>query len=182
MVFNRDPTLPIHKLIKPVEPYNGEKDIAKRIKQLCIILFTAAKMQAKKHRDQKKSTNHRPSKHPLQVGDLVLVRNHNKAKLELKWEPGYRIIKLPTDWTAVTENQLTGNSSHCNVTDLKLKLPEEDWLLKAEDVGRAAKCVNHPDNLPDIGLLPDEKDTELNDKHKGYNIRQEIKSPTKLDL
>ena len=135
LVFNRDPTLPIHKLIKPVEPYNGEKDIAKRIEQSCIILSTAAKMLAKKCSDQKKSTNHRPSKHPFQVGDLVLVKKHNKAKLELKWEPGYRIIKLPTDWTAVIENQLTGNSRCCNVTDLKLKLPEEDWLLKAEDVG-----------------------------------------------
>ena len=126
LVFNRDPTLPIHKLIKPVETYIGEKDIAKRIEQSCIILSTAAKMLPKKHSDQKKSKNHRPSKHPFQVGDLVLVKKHNKAKLELKWEPGYKITKLPTDWTAVIENQLTGNSRHFNVTDLKLKLPEED--------------------------------------------------------
>ena len=135
LVFNRDPTLPIYKLIKPAEPYNEEKDIAKRIEQSHIILSKAAKMLAKKPSDQKKSTNHRPSKHPFQVGDLVLVKKHNKAKLELKWEPGYMIIKLLTDWTAVIENQLTDNSRCCNVTDLKLKLPEEDWLLRAEDVG-----------------------------------------------
>ena len=151
LVFNRDPTLPIHKLIKPVEPYNGEKDIAKRIEQSHIILSTASKTLARKHSDQKKSTNHRPSKHPFQVGDLVLVKKHNKAKLELKWEPGYRIIKLPTDWTAVIENQLTGSSKCCYVTDLKLKLPEKGWLLKGDDVGRAAKFVN-PDKLPDIDL------------------------------
>ena len=102
--------------------------------------------------------------------------------LELKWEPDYRIIKLPTDWAAVTEKQLTGSSRCCNVTDLKLKLPEEDWLLKADNVGRAAKFVNQPENLPDIDLLPDEKDTEPNEKHKGYNPKQGIKPPTNLDL
>ena len=81
-----------------------------------------------------------------------MVKKHNKARLELKWEPGYRIITLPTDWTAVPENQLTGSSRCCSVTDLKLKLPEEDWLLKADDVGRGTKSVNHPDNLPDMDL------------------------------
>ena len=126
-------------------------------------------MLAMKHSDQKKSTDHRPSKHPFQVGDLVLVKKHNKAKLELKWKPGCRIINLPTDVTAVIENQLIGSSRCCNVTDLKLKLPEEDWLLKADDVGRAAKFVNQPENLPDIDLLPDGKGTEPNEKHKGYN-------------
>ena len=75
-----------------------------------------------------------------------------------------------------------GNSRCCNVTDLKLKFPEEDWLLKADGVGRAAKFVNHLYNLPDIDLLPDEKDSEPNDKHKVYNLRLGIKSPTKLDL
>ena len=53
LVFSREPTLPIHKLIKQVEPYNGEKDIAKRMNQSHIILSTAAKMLAKKHSDQK---------------------------------------------------------------------------------------------------------------------------------
>ena len=98
------------------------------------------------------------------VTDPVLVKKHNKAKLELKWQPGYTTIKLPTDWTPVVENQLTGKSTCCNVTDLKLKLPEKDWLLKAEDVGRAATFVNNPHNLPDIDLLLDGKDTEPNKK------------------
>ena len=96
------------------------------------------------------------------------LRNTTKQSWNFKWVPGYRIMKLPTDWTAVIENQLTGSSRQCNVTDLKLKLPEKDWLLKADNVGKAAKFVNHSDNLPDIDLLPDEKDTEPNEKHKGY--------------
>ena len=156
-------------------------------------------MLATKHADQKKSTNHRPSEHNFKVGDLVLVKKHNKTKLELKWEPGYRIIKLPTQMTAVVENQLTGRSKCYNVTDLKLKHPAEDWELKADNIGHAAKFVNHPDNLSDIDLLPESENKlkkkpeidndKLQDKpqtahsnEKGYNLRQSIKVPTKLNL
>ena len=35
-----------------------------------------------------------------------------------------------------------------------LKDPAEDWELKAECIGRAAKFVNHPSILPDVDLLP----------------------------
>ena len=80
-----------------------------------------------------------------------------------------------------------------------MKHPAEDWELKADNIGCAAKFVNHPDNLPDIGLLP-ESDNEIdkeskigNDKlhdkpetahsnEKSYNLRQSIKAPTKLNL
>ena len=55
-------------------------------------------------------TNHRPSNHNFKVGDLVLVKKHNKTKLQSKWNPGYGIIKLPTPKTVLVENQLTGIS------------------------------------------------------------------------
>lgn len=173
--------MPIHKLIQPVEHYKGEKDIAKRIEQSRVTLTTAAKMLAKKREAQKLSTNDRPSEHNFKVGDLVLVLKHNKTKLELKWEPGYRIIKLPTPLTAVVEDQLTGKSKRCNVRDLKVKHPAEDWELKAENIGRAARYVNHPDNLPDIDLT-----TELTNNHckntNSYNLRKTVKPPIKLNL
>ena len=36
-----------------------------------------------------------------------------------------------------------------------LKHPSEDWELKPCLIGRAAKFVNHPDNLSDIDIKPD---------------------------
>ena len=45
--------------------------------------------------NQKRYYKNRKSTHTFKVGDLVLLRKHNKDKLELKWEPNYRIIKLP---------------------------------------------------------------------------------------
>ena len=44
LVYNRDPPIPIHKLIKVVEPYMGENTLGKRIKQSRVSISIAAKM------------------------------------------------------------------------------------------------------------------------------------------
>ena len=81
--------------------------------------------------------------------------------MELKWEPNYRIIKLPSAWSAIVENQLSGKGKMCNIGGLKLKHPTEDWELKPSSIGRAAKFVNHPDNLPDIDFSVDKLSPDL---------------------
>ena len=43
LVYNRDPPIPIHKLIKVVEPYMGENTLGKRIEQSRVSLSIAAK-------------------------------------------------------------------------------------------------------------------------------------------
>ena len=193
LVYNRDPVLPVHKLIKPVIPYRGNHDIGYRIEQSQIALSTAAKNLKKKRAVQKKPHEHRPSEHKFKVGDLVLMYKHNKDKMELQWEPGYRIVELTSPWSAKIRNKETGEPKRVNVRNLKLKDPAEDWDLKAEEMGRGAKFVNHPDALPDIDWLP-EKDTgnttdkdkdkpeNQTDKTKRYGLRTNIKPPKILDL
>ena len=56
LVYNRNPILPLHKLIKPVRPYRGDMTIEQKIEQPKVALTTAAKMLEKKREDQKKST------------------------------------------------------------------------------------------------------------------------------
>ena len=57
--------------------------------------------------------------------------------------------------------------------DLKLKHPSEDWQLKPCSVGRAAKFVNCPDNLPDIDPIPDhDKLPDKSDAGTKYNLRR----------
>ena len=80
--------------------------------------------------NQKRYYKNRKSTHTFKVGDLVLLKKHNKDKLELKWEPNYRIIKLPHKMSGIVENQFTGRTKRCNITDLKIKHPYEDWELK----------------------------------------------------
>ena len=195
LVYNRDPVLPVHKLIKPTIPYRGNHDIGYKIEQHQIALSTAAKNLEKKRAMQKKPHLNRPSEHNFKVGDLVLLYKHNKDKMDLQWEPGYRITAMPTKWTARVRKSDTGEPKRVNVRDLKLKDPAEDWELKPEDIGRGAKFVNHPNNLPDIDWtieseneLPenDTNNSTNNDKTtnqpKKYGLRKTIKPPNRLDL
>ena len=70
----------------------------------------------------------------------------------------------------------------CNITDLKIKHPSEDWDLKPATIGRAARFVNHPDNLPDIDFIPDQADDVVKPPVNRYSLRESIKPPDKLDL
>lgn len=185
LVYNRDPPLPIKELIKTVEPYRGENSLGKGIEQSRVALTMAAKMLEKMRENQKRHYLNRRSVHKFKVGDLVLLKKHQKEKMDLKWDPNYRVVKLTSAWSAIVENQLTGKTRRCNVGDLKHKHPDEDWTLQPCPIGRAAKFVNHPDNLPDIDFKPEilkqeSKETEP-DKQK-YSLRKTINAPNKLDL
>ena len=187
LVHAREPNLPLHKLIQIVEPYRGTDPLHKRFEQTRVITTMAAKMLEKMRANQKRHTNNRKTIHQFKVGDLVLLKKHVKEKLQLKWEPNYRIIRLPSAWSAIIESQITGQTKRCNIGDLKAKHPAEDWKLPPGTIGRAAKFVNHPDNLPDIDFVPEQTTTPLTDNNKDHtkhthNLRKSIKAPAKLDL
>ena len=132
--------------------------------------------------NQKRYYQNRRSTHTFKVGDLVLLRKHNVDKRELKWEPNYRIVILPSAGSDVVENQLSGKSKRCNIGDLKLKHPSEDWELKPSSIVRAAKFVNHPDNLPDVDFSVDKPSDNQTGTEPKYNLGRAIKAPTTLDL
>ena len=78
---------------------------------------------------QKRHYQSRRATHKFQVGDLVLLKKDNADKMDLKWEPNYRVVKLLSPWSAVVENQTNGGTKRCKIGDLKLKHPSEDWKL-----------------------------------------------------
>ena len=91
----------------------------------------------------------------------------------MQWEPGYRIVELPTKWTARITNKETGEPKRVNVKDIKLKDPAEDWDLKADSIGRGAKFVNSPTNLPDIDWVPELRPKTYRQKTEHTNMSLE---------
>ena len=110
LVYARDPPLPIHNLIKVVEPYKGDNELGKGIEQSRVSLSIAAKWLSKMRDRQKRHYCNRRSTHPFNVGDLVLLKKHHGDKMDLKWVPNYRVIKLTSSWSAIVENQTTGKT------------------------------------------------------------------------
>ena len=123
LLYGRVPPLPIQKLIKCVESYKGDNPLGKRREESRITLSIATKMMERMRANQKRHYLHRRSTHKFQVGDLVLLKKHQKDKMELKWEPNYRVFKLPSSWSAIVECNITGKTKRCNVGDLKHKHP-----------------------------------------------------------
>ena len=95
LLYNKDPPIPIYKLIKVVELYMGENTLGKRIEVKCFH-FNSCKMLETMRANQKRYYQNRRSIHMFQDGDLVLLKKHNVDTMELKWEPDYRIVKLPS--------------------------------------------------------------------------------------
>ena len=175
LLYFGDPPLAIHKLIQPMESYKGDNDLGKQIEQSRVTLTIADKMLEKMRENQKRHYKNRKSTHTFKIGNLVLLRKHNKDKLELKWEANYRIIKFPSQWSAVVENQSNGRTERCNSGDLKIKLPSEDWDLKPGSIGRAARFVNHPDNLPDVDFKPAQvNNAKQHDKPKDSHNKDDM--------
>ena len=91
-------------------------------------------------------------------------------------------------WSAVVVNQISRKTKCCNGDDLKPKHPSEDWEIKPCSIGRAAKFINHPDNLPDVDIIPDHSMTQTvpNDPRDNvgtrYNLWNSVKAPERLDL
>ena len=75
-----------------------------------------------------------------------------------------------------------GKVKDATLVTSNLKHPSEDWELKPSSIGRAAKFVNHPDNLPDIDFSVDKPSDNQTGTEPNYNLRRAIKAPTKLDL
>ena len=187
LLYNRDPPLPVPKLIKCIGPYKGEIHLGRGLNNQ-ESLSMAAKILERMRANQKRHYHHQRATHKFQVGDLILLKKHNADKMDLIWEPNYRVVGLTSPWSAIVENHMGGKTKRCNVGDLKPKHHSEDWELKASPIGRAVRFINHPDKLPDIDITPD-CDQPLTVPHdqkdnKGtrYNLRMSIKSPTQLDL
>ena len=58
LLYNRDPPLPVQKLIKCIEPYKGDSTLGKRIEKSQITLSTAATMLERMWTYQKRHYQH----------------------------------------------------------------------------------------------------------------------------
>jgi transposase InsO family protein len=70
---------------------------------------------------------------PLQVGDRVYRQNmsSSKSKTDLKWLPGYRIVRMESSRTAVVEHTHTGVKSRVSVDYLRWADPVSELILNS---------------------------------------------------
>ena len=152
LVYGRDPNLPLHQLLKPMQHFLGDPNLGKLHLETHRLALAIAKKTLNENRftaTQKTLTRDNPA---FQVGDCVYFKNKQPGKWDIKWRPGYRIVCIEHNGHFIhIENQTTGKTQSCNITDIILEPPVKFWNIDTQ-FGRASHYINHPANLPTIQL------------------------------
>ena len=92
LVYGRDPNLPLHQLLEPMQHFLGDPDSG----MLNLETHRLALAIAKKTLDENRFTATQKTmawdKPAFQIGDHVYFKNKQPGKWDLKWRPRYRIV------------------------------------------------------------------------------------------
>ena len=109
LVCGRDPNLPLHQLLEPMQCFLGDPDSGMLNLETHQLALAIAKKTLDENRftaAQKMMAKDKPA---FQIGDSVYFKNKQPGKRDLKWRPIYRIVHIEHDGHFIhIENQVTG--------------------------------------------------------------------------
>ena len=109
LVYGRDPNLPLHQLLEPMQHFLGGPDSGMLNLETHRLALAIAKKTFDENRftaTQKTMARDKPA---FQVGDYVYFKNKQPGKWDLKWRPRYRIVCIEHERHFIhIENQATG--------------------------------------------------------------------------
>ena len=124
LVYSRDPYLLLHQLLEPMQCFLGDPDSGKLNLETHRLALAIAKKTLDENRftaTQKTNSRNNPA---FQVGDHVYFKNKQPRKWNLKWRPGYQFVHIEHNGHFIhIENQVTGKTQSCNVSDIILEPP-----------------------------------------------------------
>ena len=111
LVYGRDPNLPLHQLLEPMQHFLGDPDSGKLHLETHRLALAIAKKTLDKNRftaTQKTVSRNNPA---FQVGDRVYFKNKQPGKWDLKWRPSYWIVHIECNRHYIhIKNQATGKT------------------------------------------------------------------------
>ena len=136
LLYNRDVVLPVDNILKPRRKYVGEEmhPIALQEQHKSFVAVRNHLRKAKKR--QAKYADRGTKTVECKVGDPVYYNNNQREdKLDLKWQPYYRILEKRGPVTYVIKNQLNGST--CKVHAEILRLANiEDWQISKDETDK----------------------------------------------
>ena len=108
LVYGRDPNLPLHQLLEPMQCFLGDPDSGKLHLETHRLALAIAKKTLDENRftaTQKTLARDNPT---FQIGDHVYFKNKQPVKWDLKWRPRYQIVRIECNGHFIhIENQAT---------------------------------------------------------------------------
>ena len=114
LVYSRDPNLPLHQLLEPMQHFLEDPDSGKLHLETHRLALAIAKKTLDENRFtamQKTISRDNPT---FQIGDHVYFKNKQPRKWDLKWRPSYQIVHIKHNrhFNFIhTENQATGKNT-----------------------------------------------------------------------
>ena len=128
LVYGRDPNLPLHQLLEPMQCFLEDPDSSMLNLETHRLALAIAKKTLDENRFKTAQKTMTWKNQAFQVRDCVYFKNKQPGKWDLKWRPGYRIVHIEHDGHFLhIRNQATGKIQSCNVTDIILEPPIEFW-------------------------------------------------------
>ena len=137
LVYGRDPNLPLHQLLEPMQCFLGDSDCGMLNLETHGLALAIAKKPLDENRFKMAQRTMDCTPPSLKIGDRVYFKNKQPGKWDLKWMPGYRIVHIELNRHFVhIENQATRKIQSCNVKHVILEPPIEFWNIDTQ-FGRA---------------------------------------------
>jgi len=127
LLYGRDPVLPLDSLLLPQRKYMGESSARYQMENLHKAMRQAHTnmRRAKQKRNQKRNQNAQEPN--LQVGQAVMLKNHNRTgKLDSYYKPYYRIIEQVSPATFMVKNVANGTEQKVHAKNIK-QVDIDDW-------------------------------------------------------
>ena len=94
LVYRRDPNLPLHQLLEPMQRFLGDPDSGMlNLEGYRLTLATAKKMLDENCFKSAQKTTDRAAP-SFKIGDRVYFKDKHPRKWDLKWKPGYRTVQI----------------------------------------------------------------------------------------
>ena len=97
LVYGRDPNLPLHQLLEPMQHFHGDPDSGKlnlETHRLALAIVKKTLDENQFTATQKMLARDKPA---FQIGDHVYFNNKQPGKWDLKWTPGCGIFHIEHD-------------------------------------------------------------------------------------
>ena len=109
LVYCRDPNLPLHQLLEPMQCFLGDPDSSILSLETHRLALAIAKKTLDENRFKTAQKTTARDKPVFQVGDHGYFKNKQPGKWDLKWRPRYRIVCIEHNGHFIhIENQATG--------------------------------------------------------------------------
>jgi len=178
LLYGRDPVLPLDSLLLPQRKYMGESGARYQMENIHKAMRQAHSNMRKAKRKRNQRRNQDAVEPVLQVGQAVMLKNHNRSgKLDSYYKPYYRIIEQLSPATFRIKNVADGTEQKVHAKNIKT-VDIDDW-----DVPRQPGTGRRGKRKATLVVPPSNSDTDSGEEESRQSDRVSMpESATKSEM